>query len=404
MPPTIFALIMVGIFSKLPGPKHINTSQSPLEKLKRIDFRGAFLLTTTVLSICLILDLGGSRIPWTSHWILALVGTAFVCSTAYVVFARSTPEPIFPIQLATQPVVFKHYLLILSQAIAFNALMVYVPVYFQVASLASTSEAGMFLVPAFLGNTIGGLFAGAFLRRSKWFKLLNLGALTSGLLSIISLWLFWNGQSSPWLALLTFPLGFGMGALFNSVFVGLATQVQEKDVAIATSGLFLFFNLGAVAGVSGGSAVFHSALRKWLGRLLSDVDGASEVCLPSTMSPPERTVGLDRLTVYCRLGSEPSRTSRTSKELPTLSGICLSRATSRLSTVFLVCYSLTLELSQRIANHFAQFSASPAMSSRWFSQPASKVSEGNWTVDEGTMGGRCLLTTSPPPKYRAGSA
>jgi hypothetical protein len=272
---------MVAIFSKLPGPRHINSSQSPLAKLKRIDFRGAFLLTTTVLSICLIFDLGGSRIPWTSHWIMLLIGTALACSVSYVISARNTPEPIFPIQLATQPVVFKHYFLILFQAIAFNALMVHVPVYFQVTALASTSEAGMFLVPAFLGNTLGGLFAGAFIRRSKRFKLLNLGALASGLLSMTSLWIFWNGRSSPWLSLLTFPFGFGMGALFNSVFVGLATQVQEEDVAIATSGLFLFFNLGAVAGVSGGSAVFHSALREWLGRLLGGIEDASEVRLSS---------------------------------------------------------------------------------------------------------------------------
>jgi predicted MFS family arabinose efflux permease len=270
---------MVAIFSKLPGPKHINASQSPLEKLKRIDFTGAFLITTTVLSICLIFDLGGSRVPWTSHWIMALAGTAFVCSTSYIISARHTPEPIFPIQLATEPVVFKHYLLTLFQAIAFNALMVYVPVYFQVATLASTSQAGMFLVPSFLGNTLGGLFAGVFIRRCKRFKVLNLGALVSGLMAMNSLWLFWDGKSSPWLSLLTFPLGFGMGALFNSVFVGLASQVQEQDVAIATSGLFLFFNLGAVVGVSGGSAVFHSALRKWLGRLLSGIDGASEVSL-----------------------------------------------------------------------------------------------------------------------------
>jgi predicted MFS family arabinose efflux permease len=290
VPPTLFALIMVAIFSELPGPKHINTSQSPLEKLKRIDFRGAFLLTTIVLSLCLILDLGGSRIPWTSHWIIALTGTALACSISYIISAKNTLEPIFPIQLATQPVVFKHYFVTLFQAIAFNALMVYVPVYFQVAALASTSQAGMFLVPSFLGNTLGGLFAGAFLRRSKRFKVLNLGALLSGLLAMNSLWLFWNGASSPWLCLLTFPLGFGMGALFNSVFVGLATQVQEQDVAIATSGLFLFFNLGAVAGVSGGSAVFHNALRKWLGRLLSGVDGASEVLLPP--AHPQRIVGL----------------------------------------------------------------------------------------------------------------
>lgn len=336
VPPTIFTLIVVAMFSKLPGPKHINTSQSPLEKLRRIDFRGAFLLAGTVLCICLVLDLGGSRIPWTSHWIFLLIGTAFACSVFYVISARNTPEPIFPIQLVTQPIVFKHYLLTLVQAIAFNAIMVYVPVYFQVAALASTSEAGTFLIPSFLGNTIGGLFAGTFIRRSKRFKVLNIEALVSGLLTMSALWTFWNGKSSPWLCLLTFPLGLGMGALFNSVFVGLTSQVQEQDVAIATSGLFLCFNLGAVAGVSGGSAVFHGALREWLGRLLSGIDGASEVCL---LHITKKAVGLSNS--YCRSENELSRILHMSKVLPMGSDNCSSRATSGLSIVSSVCFPST---------------------------------------------------------------
>jgi hypothetical protein len=61
------------------------------------------------------------------------------------------------------------------------------------------------------------------------------------------------------------------------------------------------------------------------------------------------------------------------------SEICLFRATWRLSTVFLVCSPLTQErYNGLLIVH--QFLVLPAMSLRWYSQPASKASEGSYTV------------------------
>lgn len=68
-----------------------------------------------------------------------------------------------------------------------------------------------------------------------------------------------------------------MGVLSSSAFVGLAAGVDEEDFAVTTSGMFLAFNTGMIAGVSSGSAVFQDMLRVSLGRVLEGVVGGEEV-------------------------------------------------------------------------------------------------------------------------------
>lgn len=43
--------------------------------------------------------------------------------------------------------------------------MFIIPVYFQVMMNASTGEAGAYLVPAVAGNMVGGLLAGAWIKK-----------------------------------------------------------------------------------------------------------------------------------------------------------------------------------------------------------------------------------------------
>ena len=64
-----------------------------------------------------------------------------------------------------------------------------------------------------------------------------------------------------------------------------------------------------------------------------------------------RTKFLTNNHYYCRSRSELSRISRTSKEPPMLSGICLFRATWRLFIVFLVSY-LSILLTQGCCSGF----------------------------------------------------
>lgn len=277
VPPTVAAISMVAISLKLPVPQSSTASQSTWSRLKRIDFTGAIFLSTAILCLCMVLDLGGSRIPWTSHWIFILLGSALASTIVFVISSKHAPEPIFPLRLVSHSAVVTTYLVIFFQTTAQNALMVIVPIYFQATAAATTSQAGAHLIPAFAGNTLGGLCAGYFIKRSGRFKSLTILSPIIGVLCMVVLLLTWNGNTSPWLSLLIFPGGVAMGILSSSAFVSLAAGVEEQDFAVTTSGMFLAFNFGMISGVSGGSAVFQDMLRGSLERAVRGVAGGEEV-------------------------------------------------------------------------------------------------------------------------------
>lgn len=268
---------MVMMALKLPSCKSADKSQSTWDRLKRIDFTGAFFLGGTILSLCLILDLGGTRIPWSSSWIFFLLATTIACAIVFVISAIHATEPIFPLELATHYVVVTNYLVILLQTTAQQALMMTVPIYFQATAAATTSQAGAYLIPAFAGNTLGGLIAGLWIKKSGSYKPLTVLSPVMGILCTTSLWLTWNGHTSPWLSVLIFPGGFAMGILSSSAFVGLVAGMEEEGIAVTTSGMFLAFNVGMIAGVSGGSAVLQNVLKTGLANGLKEIDGGEEV-------------------------------------------------------------------------------------------------------------------------------
>lgn len=268
----------MAIALKLPAGKATgDKTQTNWDRVKRIDFTGALFLGATILSLCLILDLGGTRIPWTSSWMYVLIGITIVCGITFVISAKYAAEPIFPLELATHFVVVTNYLVIFLQTTAQSALMISVPIYFQVTAAATTSEAGAHLIPAFAGNTLGGLLAGYWIKRTGFYKPLTVLSPIMGVICTLNLLLLWDGHTSPWLSLLMFPGGLAMGFLSSSAFVGLAAGVSEEAIAVTTSGMFLAFNIGGIAGVSGGSAVLQNVLRSSLGRALNGVDGGEEV-------------------------------------------------------------------------------------------------------------------------------
>ena len=76
----------------------------------------------------------------------------------------------------------------------------------------------------------------------------------------------------------------------NSAFVGMAAAVDEADVAIAGSGMFLFFSIGAIAGASAGGAVYQSTLKSSLKEKLGNVKGGDKVCLRSLLQMAKLTI------------------------------------------------------------------------------------------------------------------
>lgn len=92
-----------------------------------------------------------------------------------------------------------------------------------------------------------------------------------------SLVVVWRGNTGFFASLLILPVGLATGVAHSATFIGLGAGVDDADIAIAGSGLYLSSNVGSVAGVSVGNALFQSTLRHGLGQALKDIPKGREV-------------------------------------------------------------------------------------------------------------------------------
>lgn len=155
--------------------------------------------------------------------------------------------------------------------------MFLVPLYFQATQNASMGSAGAHLVPSIIGNTIGGLAVGAFIKRTGRYKLPIVLSSLFSILCFTLLIIFWRNHTTPTQSLVIFFGGFGTGMANSAVFVGLTAGVDKESIAIAASGLYLSSNIGAVTGVSAAGAIFQNALRWKLDRILSRESDGTEI-------------------------------------------------------------------------------------------------------------------------------
>ncbi|PVH69662.1 MFS general substrate transporter [Cadophora sp. DSE1049] len=276
-PPTILALALVAwkldISSKEEGP-----AQSHISKLKRIDFLGAIFLSLSIVCGLLVLDMGGQRMPWTDPMVLGLfsVSTASLSLFALVegFFAK---EPIFPLRLLLNRDVITSYINLCFQTGAQGAMMMLVPIYFQISAHATLTNAGAHLMPSVLGNCVGGLLTGYIIRRTGRYKLISILGAISASLSYTLMLVRWHGHTSFLESLYILPGGFGNGIALGVTFIALTAGVDPSQMAIAGSGLYLSSNIGMVGGLSIAAAVLQGTLRKQLRISLEGMEGRDEI-------------------------------------------------------------------------------------------------------------------------------
>ncbi|KAK6523646.1 hypothetical protein TWF281_001625 [Arthrobotrys megalospora] len=246
------------------------TPETQKSKLARIDFLGSFLLATTIVGFLLVLDLGGQRLPWSSYYIIgiAIASVVFLIAFALVeIYVAS--EPIFPLYLLTKNNIATSYGSLALSTVSQIGIMYTVPRYFQITRNSSVTEAGAQLVPAVVGNVIGGLITGLSVKKTGRYKLI---LVLAGLISTVAstlLILRWNGHTGFLESLYIFPGGFGMGLSQAASFVAMTAGLEKEHYAVATMGLYLSSSLGAVAGVSAVNVVLENAVRKILGQRLT---------------------------------------------------------------------------------------------------------------------------------------
>ncbi|KAI0378093.1 MFS general substrate transporter [Hypomontagnella monticulosa] len=260
----IFLLAMILCAVVLPNmsTEHDQTDvASTRSRLSRIDFLGATFLGSGLLAVLLPLRIAGQKVPWTDPIVPSLFGLGSVLLALFVVTEmRWAKEPIFPLRLLRNREVVFSYLIMVCQTAAQVGMMVSVPLYFQVTARSSSTVAGAHLMPAVIGNTIGGLLTGAWIRRTGYFKapLVFAGVVSFACYGLLIL--RWRGETNWAESLYIFPGGFGTGMSLNAVFVALQAAINPKDKAVAASGLYLSMPVGSILGMAAGNTVMQAII------------------------------------------------------------------------------------------------------------------------------------------------
>jgi len=122
-------------------------------------------MSGTIITFILATDMPRRGVSWGSPVVILLLITSVILGTFFVLFEQKyAREPIFPPRLLFERNVASSYAIIALQIAAQMSMLFSIPLY-QVTSGASNAEAGFYLMPATIGNTIGGLLTGVIIKR-----------------------------------------------------------------------------------------------------------------------------------------------------------------------------------------------------------------------------------------------
>lgn len=231
---------------------------------RKVDWLGGVLLMASAVIVMLVLTWGGNRFAWASPAILAMIGSAFVLSIAFVWHANRTSEPFLPIPLLAGPVV---PFAMAAGACAIGTMIgltVNMPLYYEVVYGLTASEAGVALIPLVAVSVLGAWAAGHAMTYTKHYKRAAIGgvslaacvALTLTLITPLPLWHL--------LALLSL-MAVGLGMVFPISVVSIQNAVPRAQVGTATGAMNFFRSLMASFTV----AIFAAILLMALGGDLS---------------------------------------------------------------------------------------------------------------------------------------
>ncbi|KAI1827756.1 major facilitator superfamily transporter [Xylaria intraflava] len=279
----LFFLAMIVSVMVVPNKKAPGSDRGSAGLLSRIDFTGSLLLGASILFLIFPIEIGGVKVPWTHPAIFGLLAAGAVLLVLFVLNeARWASKPAFPIYLMKHRDILASYAALTCIVGSQTSLMYFVPIYFQVTTEESNTLVGLHLVPAVIGNGIGGLVSGHFIKRQAkestgGYKAVILGASVIGSIGYALLIARWTGNTNTWESLYIALGGFGSGMSSSAVFVSLNAVAEPAHKAVVTSLLQLTMPIGMLLGVAAGSAVMVGVLKKILAAKLLEIGLGDEI-------------------------------------------------------------------------------------------------------------------------------
>jgi MFS family permease len=240
-------------------------AQATLKRLPRhdrkhkLDLLGAGLMMASAIPLLLALTWGGTRYPWLSLPIAALVLAAALLSFLFTWRLAQASEPFLPLPVLANPVMrMGTACTSFSQGVVVG-LTIYLPLYYEVVHKFSASNSGLALIPIVVMSTPGSILSGRTMMHLEHYKRVPIVGLA---LSIAALSLLaWNPVISPIaVAGLLSVVAFGIGTTYPVGTVSIQNAVSRYQVGAAMGAMNFFRGLTAAFIVAAMGAIVLAAL------------------------------------------------------------------------------------------------------------------------------------------------
>jgi EmrB/QacA subfamily drug resistance transporter len=225
-----------------------------------IDWLGAILILASMTPILI----GVSRVEGEGGWgtlgVLGPIVLGALFIVALIARERVAPEPMLPLRL------FRNSIFSVASAISFFnsmvmiALVVLVPINYQLAAGLSANEAGIRLIPMTAGTVFGSFCAGQMVSRLGRYRMFPIIGSSTTFLACLAIAYFGLGPSPVLSAALTLILGMSFGFQLSPMTVTVQNALDWRDTGIGMSCMMFFRLMGGAFGVAFLSTVLISQL------------------------------------------------------------------------------------------------------------------------------------------------
>ncbi len=238
------------------------------ERRHRLDYLGAALLIVASTSLLLALSWGGVRYAWGSGIVLALLAIAALGSCCFVARLLKAPEPLIPMAVLSDQVVYSATLAACFAMGTFIGLAIYVPIYFEGVLGLTASRSGLALVPLMVGTVMGATLSGRSMLYFSRYKVIPLVMMGISVACCATVAVYGRALPFPLLETLFLLLSMGLGTILPLSTITIQNTVPPHQLGIATASMNFFRSLGGalivaafgtivLGGTAGGGIVGH---------------------------------------------------------------------------------------------------------------------------------------------------
>jgi hypothetical protein len=211
---------------------------------------GAILILGSTTPILIAIGRAEATGGWGRIDVALPLGIGVALLAALIVWERETPDPMIPLRLFGNRIFAVASVISFSMSMVMIALIILIPLDYELAGGLSPNQAGVRLIPMTGGTVLGSFIAGQLVSRTGHYRIFPI--VGAAAMTILCGTMAMVGLGHPVLldTVLTAGLGVAFGFQLPSIVVPVQNAVALEDTGIGLSVIMFFRLIGGAFGVA----------------------------------------------------------------------------------------------------------------------------------------------------------